>query len=174
MHISTSAVWWFTFEAQCIHFIVHNKINWQTKINLIQFVKFKKKKKEKQEHQQWKTMTNSGQYKRCCDNKASLPNSKNVSSTSVHMQYCKHYICLHDCCYCCSVDQLYLTLCDLLAAQASLSLTISPSLPNFMSTASVMPSSHLILWRPFLLLPPIFPSIRDFSNESAACIRRPK
>lgn len=45
MHISTSAVWWFTFEAQCIHFIVHNKINWQTKINLIQFVKFKKKKK---------------------------------------------------------------------------------------------------------------------------------
>ena len=100
-------------------------------------------------------MTNSGQYKRCYDNKASLPNSKNVNSTSVHMQYCKHYICLHDC-YCCSVDQLYLTLCDLLAAQASLSLTISPSLPKFMSIASVMPSSHFILWRPFLLLPPIF------------------
>ena len=39
---------------------------------------------------------------------------------------------------------------------------------------SVMPSSHLILCRPFLLLPSIFPNIRFFSNESALCIRRPK
>ena len=57
------------------------------------------------------------------------------------------------------------------ACQASLSLTISWSLPKFMSIASVMPSSHLILWLPLLLLPSIFPSIRDFSNESAVHIR---
>ena len=47
------------------------------------------------------------------------------------------------------------------ARQASLSLTISRSLPKFMFIASVMPSSHLILWHPLLLLPLIFPSIRD-------------
>ena len=57
--------------------------------------------------------------------------------------------------------------------QASLSLTISQSLPKFMSIASVMPYSHLILWRPLLLLPLVFPSIRDFSNESFVYIRRP-
>ena len=61
------------------------------------------------------------------------------------------------------------------ALQASLSLTISWSLPKFMSTASVMPSSHLILWCPLFLLPSIFPSIRDFSNsQSAVCNRWPK
>ena len=60
------------------------------------------------------------------------------------------------------------------ACQASLSFTISWSLPKFMSTTLVMPSSHLILWHPLLLLPSIFPSIRDFSNESAVCIRWPK
>ena len=54
--------------------------------------------------------------------------------------------------------------------QASLSITISQSLPKFMSIASLMPSRHLILWRPLLLLPSIFPSIRDFSNESAVRI----
>ena len=59
------------------------------------------------------------------------------------------------------------------ASQASLSLTISLSLPKFMSIASVMPSNHLILWQPLLLLSSIFPSIRDFSNESAVCIRWP-
>ena len=60
------------------------------------------------------------------------------------------------------------------AHQASSSLTISPSLPKFTSFASVMPSSYLILWCPILLLPSIFPSMRDFSNESAVCIRWPK
>ena len=59
------------------------------------------------------------------------------------------------------------------AHQASLSLTISWSLPKFMFIASVMPSSYLILWCPLLLLPSIFSSIRDFSNESV-CIRWPK
>ena len=48
------------------------------------------------------------------------------------------------------------------------------SLPRFMSIASVMPSSHLILWRPLFLLPSIFPSIGDFSNGMAVCIRWPK
>ena len=54
--------------------------------------------------------------------------------------------------------------------QASLSITNSWSLLKLISTASVMPSSHLILCRP-LLLPSIFPSIRVFSYESALCIR---
>ena len=60
------------------------------------------------------------------------------------------------------------------ALQASLSLLISWSLPKFMFIASVMPSSHLIFWHPLLLLPSIFPSIRDFSNESSVCIRWPE
>ena len=49
-----------------------------------------------------------------------------------------------------------------------------PSLPKFMSIELVMPSNCLILCRPLLLLPSIFPSIRVFSNESALCIRWPK
>ena len=55
-----------------------------------------------------------------------------------------------------------------------LSITNSQSLPKPMSTESVMPSSHLILCHPLLLLPPIFPSIRIFSNESALHIRWPE
>ena len=58
--------------------------------------------------------------------------------------------------------------------QASLSITISWSSPKLMSIESVMPSSHLILCRPLLLLPPIPPSIRVFSNESTLCMRWPK
>ena len=58
--------------------------------------------------------------------------------------------------------------------QASLSNTNSRSLPKLMSIESVMPSNHLILCRPLLLLTSIFPSIRVFSNESALHIRRPK
>ena len=60
------------------------------------------------------------------------------------------------------------------ACQASLSITNSRSLPKLMSIESVMPSNHLILSRPLLLLPSIFPNIRVFSNESALCIRWPK
>ena len=60
------------------------------------------------------------------------------------------------------------------ACQASLSFTISWSLLKFMSTESVMPSSHLILCHPLLLLPSILPSIRLFYNASALCIRWPK
>ena len=58
--------------------------------------------------------------------------------------------------------------------QASLSLVISQSSPNFMSIESVMPSNHLILCCPLLLLPSVFPSIRVFSSESAFCIGWPK
>ena len=60
------------------------------------------------------------------------------------------------------------------AHQASLSITKSRSLPKLMSIESVMPSNHLILCRPLLLLPSIFPSIRVFSNESVLPIRWPK
>ena len=59
------------------------------------------------------------------------------------------------------------------AHQASLSITNSQSLPKLMSIESVMPSNHLILCRPLLLLPSVFPSIRVFSDESALCIRWP-
>ena len=60
------------------------------------------------------------------------------------------------------------------AHQASLSITNSQSPPKPMSIESVMPSNHLILCRPLLLLPSVFPSIRVFSNESALRIRWPK
>ena len=58
--------------------------------------------------------------------------------------------------------------------QASLSITNSWSSPKLMSIELVMPSSHLILCCPLLLLASIFPSIRVFSNESALCMRWPK
>ena len=60
------------------------------------------------------------------------------------------------------------------AHQASLSFTISQSLLKVMSIESVMPSNHLILCHPLLLLPSIFPSIRVFSSESVLHIRWPK
>ena len=74
---------------------------------------------------------------------------------------------------CCSVTQLCPTLQPpwTAARQASLSFTISWSLLKLMFIESVMPSIHLILCRPLLLLSSIFPSIRDFSNELALCIR---
>ena len=60
------------------------------------------------------------------------------------------------------------------ACQASLSITNSKILLKLMSIESVMPSNHLILCRPLLFLPSIFPSIRVFSNESVLRIRWPK
>ena len=60
------------------------------------------------------------------------------------------------------------------ARQAFLSITNSRSLLKLMSIKSVMPSNHLILCCPLLLLPSIFPSIRVFSDESVLCIRWPK
>ena len=60
------------------------------------------------------------------------------------------------------------------ARRTSLSITHSWSLRKLMSIESVMPSNHLVLCHPLLLLPLISPSIRVFSNELALCIRWPK
>ena len=60
------------------------------------------------------------------------------------------------------------------AHQTSQSFTVSQSLLKLMSIESMMPSNHLILYRPLLLLPSIFSSIRVFFNESVLCIRCPK
>ena len=60
------------------------------------------------------------------------------------------------------------------ACQASLSITNSQSLLKLMSIESVMPTNHLMLYSPLLLLPSIFPSIRVFSNESVLLMRWPK
>ena len=78
--------------------------------------------------------------------------------------------------YCCSVAKSCLTLCDPMdcSTPGFPVFTISQSLLILMSTESVMPSNHLILCRPLLLLPSIFPSIRFFSSESALCIKWPK
>ena len=70
-----------------------------------------------------------------------------------------------------SIPQSCPTLCDPMNRQASLSITNSQSSLKFTSIESVMPSSHLILCRPLLLLPPIPPSIKVFSNESTLRMR---
>ena len=75
-----------------------------------------------------------------------------------------------------SVSQSCPTLCDPMncSTPASLSITNSRSSLRLTSIESVMPSSHLILGRPLLLLPPIPPSMRVFSNESTLRMRWPK
>ena len=75
-----------------------------------------------------------------------------------------------------SVTKSCPTLCDPMDCthQPSLSFTVSQNLLKFISIESVMPSNHLILCRPLLLLPSIFPSIRVFPSESAHRIRWPK
>ena len=81
------------------------------------------------------------------------------------------------CTYCCSVSKLYLTFCDPMDCSthlALLSFSVSQSLLKLESIELVMPSNHLILCRPLLLPPSIFPSIRVFSSESALHIRWPK
>ena len=82
---------------------------------------------------------------------------------------------------CCSVGQSCLTVCDPMdcstlvhGLQASPSFIISRSLLKLLSIESVMPSNHLVLCCPLLLLPSIFPSIRVFANELALRIRWPK
>ena len=77
--------------------------------------------------------------------------------------------------WCCSLSRVWLFVTLWIAAcQASLSFTNSWSLLKFISVKSVIPSNHLLLCCPLLLLPSIFPSIRVFSNESALRIRWPK
>ena len=88
------------------------------------------------------------------------------------------------CCWCCnapaivvvqSLSHVWLFATPWTTAQqSSLSFTISQSLLKLMSIKSMTPSNHLILCRPLLLPPSIFPNIRVFSNESALCIRWPK
>ena len=83
-------------------------------------------------------------------------------------------VCMHI--YVCLVTQSCPTLCDPMN-HSKPGLPVhqnSQSSPKPMSIESVMPSNHLILCRPLLLLPSTFPSIRVFSNKSAFCIRWPK
>ena len=83
----------------------------------------------------------------------------------------KLYFLTWSCClFSCSVMSNPWTI----AGQASLSFTISQSFLKLMSIESVMPANHLILCRPLLLLPSVFPSIRVFSNKLVLCIRWPK
>ena len=78
------------------------------------------------------------------------------------------------CFCCCAVTQLCLTASPwTVARQASMSFTVFHNLLKLMYIDSVMPSNHLILCRPLLLLPSIFSRIRVFSNESAFCIKWP-
>ena len=77
-----------------------------------------------------------------------------------------YYIC------CCSVAKSCPTL--LLQHTRLPCPSLSPRVDSFMSIESVMPSNHLLLCRPLLLLPSVFPNIRVFSNELALCIRWPK
>ena len=83
--------------------------------------------------------------------------------------------CLSLCC-CYSIANSCLTPCNPMdcSSQASLSFIISRSLLKLMSIVSMMPSNHLILCHPLLLLPSVFPGIRVFPNESALHIRWPK
>ena len=77
-------------------------------------------------------------------------------------------------CCCCSVTQLCLTLCNSMdCSMPGFPITNFRSLLKLISNGSMMPSNHLILCHPLLLLPSIVPSIRVFSNESALCIRWP-
>ena len=81
----------------------------------------------------------------------------------------------HHCCCCQSPSGVQFFVIPWTAAHhVSLFLIISQSLPRFMFIASVMPSSHLTLWHPLLLLPSVFPSIRDFASESSLHIQWPK
>ena len=100
-----------------------------------------------------------------------------IQEQSVLLNHFWHYI-LRFCCRFSSVQSLsHVRLFAtpwIAARQASLSITNYQSLLKLMSIESVMPSNHLILCRPLLLMPSIFPSIRVFSHESAPCIRWPK
>ena len=84
----------------------------------------------------------------------------------------QHFLFGNMCCHCCSLSHVWLfgSLWST-ACQASLSPTISQSLPTLTPIESVMPSNHLILCRPLLLLPSTFPSLRVFSNELDLYIR---
>ena len=104
---------------------------------------------------------------------------KTWDNVSIHLCYLSGILWRHRWAGCfpnhCLVNRVRLFVTPWTAAhQASLSITNSRSLLKLMSMELVMPSNHLILCRPLLLLPSIFPSIRVFSNESPLHIRWPK
>ena len=106
-------------------------------------------------------------------------NVEQCACTHTHTNTGAH--CMHTQCRCVHMCSVQLLSCVWLfatpwtaARQASLSITSSQSLLKLMSVKSVMPSSHLILCRPLLLLPSILPSFRVFSNKSVLRIRWPK
>ena len=84
------------------------------------------------------------------------------------------FLSLHAFFSCCSVAQLCPTLCNPTDCSMPSFPVLHQSLLKLISTDSVMPSNHLVLCPPLLLLPSIFPSIRVFSNESVLPIRWPK
>ena len=109
----------------------------------------------------------------------SIPNSKSIPSCPLFPAgNCKFILLSFWACFCFVVAQSpshvwLFTTHRTAALQASLSLTLSWSLPKFMSIELMMPN-YLILCCPLLLLPSVFPSIGVVSNESAVCIRWPK
>ena len=110
--------------------------------------------------------------------KDSSPRNKSYDKHRQHIKKQRHYFANKDPCHFSSVQSLshvWLFAASLTAAcQAPVSIINSWSLPKLMSIELVMPSNHLILCHPLLLLPSIFPSIRVFSSESVLCIRWPK
>ena len=104
-----------------------------------------------------------------------FPHPKRCIAMDLLKYLCKSLVKLHSVQFS-SVTQLCLTLCNPMnhSTPASLSIANSQSPPKPMSIVSVMPSNHLILCCPLLLLPSILPSIRVFSSESAPHIRWPK
>ena len=83
---------------------------------------------------------------------------------------------ISSCCHCCLVAEPFPTFCEPMNCSMPGFLVLHHrwSLLKLLSIESMMPSNHLVLCRPLLLLPSIFPTITVFSNESALCIRWPK
>ena len=100
-------------------------------------------------------------------------NIRCISSTHLERRGCQRYAL--SCCVLQSLSRVWPFVTPWTAAhQVSLSFTISWSLLKLMSIELMMPSNHLILCRPLLILPSVFPSIRVFSHESVLYIRWPK
>ena len=101
-----------------------------------------------------------------------LPSSCELSSSPLKLQTSTHFfLAQFSSVQSLSFVQLFVTPHGLAACQTSLSITSSQSLLKLMSIESVMPSNHLILCRPLLFLPSIFPSTRVFSKKSVFHIR---
>ena len=128
-----------------------------------------------QESQDWSTSMGEGLEASPNQSDRVIPGQQDhcLSHSLEHLQHLKH--CLHATLLLLSHSVMSDSATPWSAAhQASLSFTISWSLLKLMSIESMMPSNHLILCCPLLLLPSVFHSIRVFSNESALCIKWPK